>query len=154
MGGLALTVRTKEFRNILENEDICDSLREAKKVDVIVTSGTCWADEHSSFRKYMQKSETSFNILNRQNCVGDMLWLPLGTEQPLSLETEIRAMTLFELNDLPDFIRRGKKVLLVLNPCFYCNQTKSSILKAVLNQKEHLITHLVADSRSVRNVLT
>jgi DNA-binding transcriptional regulator LsrR (DeoR family) len=146
-------VKTEEFRNILESEDICDSSRAAKKVDIIVTSGTCWGDEHSSFRKYMQKSETCFKILDRQNCVGDMLWLPLGNEQPLPLETEIRAMTLFELNDLPNFIRRGKKVLLVLSPCFYCNQTKSSILKAVLNQKEHLITHLVADSRTVRNVL-
>lgn len=146
-------VKTQEFHKILESEDIIDSSQAAKKVDIIVTSATCWGDEHSSFRKYMGKSENSFNILDRQNCVGDMLWLPLGNEQPLPIETDIRAMTLFELSDLPDFIRRGKKVLLVLSPCFYCNQTKSSILKAVLNQKEHLVTHLVADSRSVRNVL-
>lgn len=147
-------VETIEYAKIVNMEGIKESYQEAKKIDIIVTSATSWSDEHSTFQKYMQKSENCFNILKSQKCVGDMLWLPLGEENLIEVQTEIRAMTLFELNQLPGFIQKGKNVLLILGPCGQCNQTKAHVLKAILNQKKHLITHLVADSRSVRMALS
>lgn len=146
-------VETKEFAKIVNMEGIKESFKEARKIDIIVTSATCWTDEHSTFRKYMLKSADCTKILESHHCVGDMLWLPLGQDRPIDVQTEIRAMTLFELNQLPGFIQKGKNVLMVLGPCVNCSQTKGAILKAILNQKNHLITHLVADSRSVRKAL-
>jgi DNA-binding transcriptional regulator LsrR (DeoR family) len=146
-------VKTVEYKTLKGVQGIKESYDEAANIDIIVTSATNWNDEHSTFRKYMSKSPACYDILEKQDCVGDLLWLPLGIKEPISLTTDIRAMTLFELDQLSELRNQGKHILLVLGPCAHCNRTKSEILSAVLNQKKKLITHLVADSRSVREVL-
>jgi DNA-binding transcriptional regulator LsrR (DeoR family) len=104
-------------------------------------------------RKYMAKSDKSLKALQNAGCVGDMLWRPLGERGPIETESEIRAMTLVELSDLPKFIAGGKHVLLVLGPCVVCNRPKTEMLRAVLTMPPRLITHLVVDSRSAAGVL-
>jgi DNA-binding transcriptional regulator LsrR (DeoR family) len=146
-------VRSDQYATLREMEGIKESYREVSKIDIIVTSATNWSDEHSTFRNYMQKSRNCFDLLESHKCIGDMLWLPLGLREPISVQTAIRAMTLMELNKLPDFIAKGKSVLLVLGPCSKCNQTKAEVLKAILNQKKKLITDLVVDSRSAQDML-
>jgi hypothetical protein len=61
-------------------------------------------------------------------------------------------MTLLEPRDLLGFVRRDKTVILLLGPCGSCGRPKGDVLAAILSQK-NLITHLVADSRSVRQLL-
>jgi hypothetical protein len=62
-------------------------------------------------------------------------------------------MTLVELRELPPFMRKGKYVLLVVGPCAMCQRTKSQILSAILASKPRLISHLVVDTRSAKEVL-
>ena len=145
-------VESKEYHKLIKAYGFKESKKEAEKIDIIVTSATNWNDEHSSFRKYMNESPECFDTLERAKCVGDMLWHPLGEKKPVEAKTKIRAMTLYDLNDLPGFIKKDKNVLLVLGPCGSCNQTKTNVLKAILDQDNQLITHLVADSRSVREI--
>lgn len=145
-------VESKEYPKLIKAHGFKESKKEAENIDIIVTSATCWNDEHSTFRKYMNESPGCLNTLKREKCVGDMLWHPLGETKPVEARTKIRAMTLYDLNDLSDFVKKDKNVLLVLGPCAYCNQTKTSVLKAILDQDNQLITHLVVDSRSVRKI--
>jgi hypothetical protein len=66
---------------------------------------------------------------------------------------DMRAMTLMELSDLPGFISdKGKHVLLALGPCGVCKTPKGNILRAILDQDPHLISHLVVDSRTACEV--
>ena len=47
-----------------------------------------------------------------------------------------------------EFIERGKHVLLMLGPCGVCNRHKGRILKTILSQDLHLVSHVVVDSRT------
>ncbi len=145
-------VHTRQFAELQDLDGIRETYASSMDLDIIVTSGSCWSDPHSMLRKYMSRSEKSFVTLQRAGCIGDMLWRPISADGPISDETEIRAMTLLELTDLPAFIQQGKHVLLVLGPCMGCNQPKTRTLEAVTTMQPHLITHLVLDSRTARGL--
>lgn len=122
------------------------------EIDIIATSASLWSDHDSMLYKHMKASDTSFNALQDAGCIGDLLWRPIGSEGPIEITTEMRAMTLFELSELPELIRSGKHVLLVLGPCGGCNRPKGEILQAILDAEEPLISHLVVDTRSAREL--
>lgn len=146
-------VHAGEYNSLRHVEGIRESYERAKDLDIIVTSAADWSHEHNTFRKYMEHSPGCADILVKADCRGDMLWLPLGPNGPLQIQTEVRAMTLVELPQLPRFIKRGKYVLLVLGPCAICQETKSRILSAILNSRKQLISHLVVDTRSAKEAM-
>ncbi|MBP7053719.1 MAG: hypothetical protein KBE65_22135 [Phycisphaerae bacterium] len=146
-------VQASEYDALRNSEGIRESYEYAKDLDIIVTSAADWSDEHSTFRKYMEKSVGCSEMLVKAGCIGDMLWLPIGSRGPLEVPTRIRSMTLIELRELPLFIKRGKYVLLVIGPCAMCQRTKSRILSAILASRQRLISHLVVDTRSAKEAL-
>ena len=145
-------VKARQFASLKALDGICEACEATKDLDVVVTSASLWADEHSMLRKYMSKSDSAMEKLKGLGCIADMLWRPLSGSGPIEVETEIRAMTLLELSDLPHYIERGTHVLLVLGPCTGCGEPKARLLEAVLNMHPPLVTHLVVDSRSARGV--
>jgi DNA-binding transcriptional regulator LsrR (DeoR family) len=135
-------------------QGIAEAYEHARKLDVIVTSTSCWTDDHSMLRQYMKVVNESAAKLERAGCVGDMLWRPLGPDGPIELETGVRAFTILELRDVSRFIEDGHHVLLVAGPCARCHTPKSEIVKAILAQEHRLATHLAVDSRCARAVLS
>jgi len=144
-------VRTKQLSGLRDTAGIRESFDLAGQLEIVVTSGSLWP--HSMLRQYAEKSESSLTALEKAGCLGDMLWQPLGANGPISVNTEIRAMTLMELAELPPLLDRGGNVLLVLGPCGRCNKPKTAILRSVLNATPPLVTHLVVDSRVARTVV-
>jgi DNA-binding transcriptional regulator LsrR (DeoR family) len=64
-------------------------------------------------------------------------------------------MTILRLCELSKLIKKETKhVLLVAGPCHKCHKSKAKVVKAILDQHDHLITHLVTDSRCARQVLS
>jgi DNA-binding transcriptional regulator LsrR (DeoR family) len=141
-------VRTSSIADFMEIPELTEAYDEAGELDIIATSGADWEDEHSSLLNCMKRSESTLQTLRDAGTVGDMLWRPLGETAPVTIATEIRALTLVELGQLPEFIERGKHVLLMLGPCSVCNRHKGEILKTILSQDMHLVSHVVADSRT------
>ncbi|MCF7975754.1 MAG: hypothetical protein K9N55_18195 [Phycisphaerae bacterium] len=146
-------VQAEQYAMLRESDWFKDSYRHAHKLDIIVTSAANWSDKDSTFRKSMQRSPNAFNMLDQARCAGDMFWLPVGPDGPLEIDTEIRSMTLLELKEIADYVRKGKHVYLVLGPCAGCKQLKSEILSAILNSRRKLISHLISDTGTVREVL-
>lgn len=146
-------VRADEYDTLRNSEGIKESYDRAGDLDIIVTSAADWTDEHSNFRQYMEKSAGCAEMLVKGGCIGDMLWLPVGPHGPLQVQTRIRSMTLIELGELASFMKKGKHVLLVLGPCAMCRRTKSRVLSAILASEQRLISHLVVDTRSVKEAL-
>lgn len=149
------TVEAEYLPRLRQQKGIKEAFAKASELDVIVTavgsaSPPCG---HSMLLDYMKNSPPSLRKLKEAGYCGDMLWRPLGPDGPIEIETQIRAMTLIELSNLNKFIQQGKAVLLVLGPCRVCNRPRTAILELLLDLKEHLITHLVADSRSVAALL-
>jgi DNA-binding transcriptional regulator LsrR (DeoR family) len=135
--------------------DIRKAFERREEIDVLVTSaGGCWQLGHSALYKiYKTSAPKSLAELNKAGCIGDVMWRPFGSTGPLKVETERRALTLVELWDLPGFIKRRKRVILSMAPCGSCGRNKAEILGAILANTPPLITHLIADSGSVRPIL-
>lgn len=146
-------VKTAQLGNLKSLHAIGVAFGQSRELDIIVTSASLWSDEHSMLHKYMGRSESDLSKLETAGCIGDMLWRPIGEAGPIETKTDIRAMTLVELSDLPDSIKKGKHVVLVLGPCGGCHQPKTEMLKLMLKLDPPLITHLVVDSRSARDAL-
>ena len=133
-------------------EGIKEAFEQRDDIDVVVTSLGSWHG-HSMLQDLMHRSRAAVRTLERARILGDMMWRPIGEDGPIELQTPIRAMTLMELSDLSDLIcRRNGKVLLLAGPCF-CDKTKTRVLKSILDRKPPLVTHLVVDTRTARELV-
>jgi DNA-binding transcriptional regulator LsrR (DeoR family) len=132
---------------------IAEAFKGKEDLDIIVTSASA-ADSHGLFADYMTKAK-KLEALKARGYQGDMLWQALGPDGPIEPDTEMRAMTLVDLKELPQLIGRGKRVLLVLAPCYYCKKPKPELLRVILSQpkERQLITDLVVDSRTARGAI-
>ena len=128
---------------------IREAYQRAPEIDVVVTSTSCWTDEHSMLRHYMHLAGESVTELEKAGCLGDILWQPIGANGPFELNSRIRAMTILKLCELSKLIADKKHVLLVAGACHRCNRPKTQVVKAILDQQDHLITHLVTNSLCV-----
>ena len=131
---------------------ITEAYQRAPEIDVIVTSTSCWTDEHSMLRHYMDLAGEPVSELEEAGCLGDILWQPIGADGPFELGAPIRAMTIMKLCELKKLIADKKHVLLVAGPCHRCKRSKTKVVRAILDQQDHLITHLVTDSQCVRQM--
>jgi DNA-binding transcriptional regulator LsrR (DeoR family) len=146
-------VKTESIPAYTDLNEINNAFKRANDLDIIVTSGADWNDPHSSLRKSMERSSSTMETLKDAGIVCDMLWRPLGPKAPITTATKFRALTVVELDDLPTFISKGKHVLLMLGPCSQCDRHKGPVLQTILGQTQHLVTHVVADSRSAGYVV-
>lgn len=147
-------VRSEDIPKLKESREIEEAYTAAAQLDIIVTSGSDWDDEHSSLRVVcMERSPATVQLIRDLGGEVDVMWRPLGKNGPITDATEIRALTLMELTDLPRFIERGGSVLLMLGPCGMCKRSKVKVLHTTLTQQLRLVTHVVVDSRTAAHFL-
>jgi DNA-binding transcriptional regulator LsrR (DeoR family) len=94
----------------------------------------------------------SVDDLERAGCKGDILWQPIGADGPSEPNSKIRAMTVMKLEQVSELVTQNKQVLLVAGPCHKCHTPKTNVVKAILDQRARLITHLVTDSLCARAI--
>lgn len=142
-------VRSHEMGEMQKFKGIREAFQKAGEIDIIVTSCSEWECRHSGlYNMYSQDAAETLRELQASRCIGDMMWRPLSQDGPIEIEVEIRVMTLMELSHLPELVAKGKHVVLLTAPCRTCGRPKSGILRAILNMRPHVVTHLVADSRT------
>ena len=132
-------------------DDPCREAFERKhEIDIIITSGSSWTDsDHSQLKQVMSdRDKVRCEELVEDGCVADMLWQPLTKSRPIPNNAKVRPVTLLDLEEIPEVIRKGTDVLLALGPCGHCRTPREDVLDTVLNLDEKIITHLVVDSRS------
>lgn len=149
-------VQPGQMDDVLQLPGVKEAYQSIEQLDLIVTSAAVMTDEHGMlYRYYDRNSPETVTLLQRDGCVGDMLWWPLARHGPLDpSQYPYRSLTLIDLTKLPDYIRRGTQVLLVLGPCGACNTLKTDILDTILHLDDHLITHVVVDSRTMRELFS
>jgi DNA-binding transcriptional regulator LsrR (DeoR family) len=147
-------VKSADLHKILRQRDIEIASTWAKKLDVVVTSGSDWGDPDSLLAREMRTSDVeSYEKLQRLGVEGDVMWRPLSASCPIDAETVLRALTMKELTDLPAFIRGGGSVLLMMGPCAGCARPKGRITKIILDLPESIVTHVVLDSRTAAQMM-
>lgn len=144
------------YQSFFEQDDIKLAKDWANYLDVVVTSGADWKDDDSLLSKRMkERDEKGWNRLRKLGVEGDVMWRPLAAGGPVDDETGLRALTMKELRDLPDFIENKKgSVLLMMGPCAGCQQHKGRFTKIVLDLPDPILTHVCLDSRSAAHIVT
>ncbi len=148
-------VEPGELARLQQLGDIREAYESAGDLDVIVTSASHWSDPDSMLHQYMSRQPEALQALSEAGARGDMLWQPISLDGPVPLTEDvcIRPMTLVALADLPQFIRRGARVLLTLGPCGKCGRPKDGVLEMILRMKPHLVTDLIVDSSTAERVI-
>jgi DNA-binding transcriptional regulator LsrR (DeoR family) len=144
---------TTQEREILRNiKPIEDAIALKEKLDIIITSGGGhWKRRHSGLSNAYK--EYASNVAAR-DWIGDIMWQPIAKDGPADLTgIDRRAFTLMDLGELAGFIRRGKRVMLLLGPCGGCGHPKTDVLRAILDCKVRMITDLLVDSRTAKELL-
>jgi hypothetical protein len=142
----------REYADLMDREEIRDAHRRVDELDIVVATGAD-CPEDSTLRRRMQRSPVSSQALDERGWVGDVLWRPVAATRPIEVQTELRAMTLIGLPRLAALCAGGTQVVLLLGPCPDCRATKHRIMRAVLDQDERLISHLVVDSRTAAQLI-
>ena len=149
-------VGVETVKLLRQTEGIRESFERREKLSVLVTSaGGHWRDGCSRLHElYKVRGQgTTLTQLDQAHCIGDLMWCPMGPDGPIVLDKGVRALTLFDLTELPPLIRQGMRVMLVLGPCQTCRRPKSELLGALLRARPRLLSHLVCDSFTLRAVL-
>jgi len=139
----------------INDKDSADDKSAAANLDIVLTSATSIVDEHSIFCKERFASVRS-RLVDVDRCRGDILWSPLGPLEPIAMDAPHyaeRPRALIKLTEVPVLIRSGRQVVLTIGPCGKCGRFKSDILEVILAQREHVVTHVVADRESVAALL-
>jgi hypothetical protein len=144
-----------EYREFKKSVVVHEAFQEARKIDIVVTSLAQADDEHGMLSEFLRMYRGEASALREAGHVGDIQWQPYSKERPLSVDTGVRAVTLF---DLPGLVRlasrHDKRVILVAGPCHGCGRTKDKALRPILTQPSlRACTHLVTDTRTARAVL-
>lgn len=157
--GIVKSSRRNELKTF---EGTKDAFEAAQDLNIIVTSGGRLDDEHGMLSAYLDRCGSTVQKagmreqLRANRVVGDLMWQPITVDGPFSMQSngfEYCPNALVDLDELPGFIDRGVRVLLVLGACGACGQPKGALLDAILGSPVPLVTDLVSDSPNVYELL-
>jgi len=156
-------VDNADYEKLQKNPGIRQSFERKGEIDIIVTSLAAADHEHGLLVQYLSHLvEQEFmepNLLEtmrKAGWIGDVQFQPYSKDGPLHNVCPVRAVTLFELEELVELVKanNGKYVVLVAGPCGECGATKKNALRPLIaNDNLRLWTHLVLDARTARELL-
>lgn len=160
----ATVVDNDDYENLKANPGVRFSFEQKGDIDIIVTSLAAADHEHGLLVQYLthlvdQKlmPPDLLETMRAAGWVGDVQFQPYSVDGPLPDVCPVRAVTLFELDELVELARdpdNGKYVVLVAGPCGECGASKKRALRPLLaNDKLRLWTHLVTDARTAKELL-
>jgi hypothetical protein len=160
----ATVVGRDDYEKQKENPAVRYSFEQRDKIDIIVTSLASASHVHGLLGHYLehlvQQNLLPADTLHRMSnagWIGDVQFRPYSAQGPLQDVCPVRAVTLFELDELVDLakdVKNGRYVVLVAGPCGECGESKKLALRPLLdNPKLRLWTHLVTDALTAKELL-
>jgi hypothetical protein len=147
-------VANDEYQRVKAGPGVRKSLELAGQVDIVITSLAAAADPDGMLGQYLdhmaQQREIAPDAVGRMKdagWVGDVQFQPYSCDGPILDECPVRAVTLFEFNDLVELSRtEGKYVVLLGGPCGECGRLKTDALVPLLTRANLRVwTHLIID---------
>ena len=107
------------------------------------------------FMSLVAKKSRLVSDLRRSGWIGDVIYRPYSGTEPIVTREGIRAVSLFELEDLIALVHKpNKHVVLVAGPCGICNETKGAALLPLLREAGlKLWTHVLMDLTTAQSLL-
>lgn len=155
-------VDNDSYEKHIQNPGIRLPFERRDEIDIVVTSLAAADHEHGLLVRYLthlvEQNLLDKNLLQEMldaGWVGDVQFRPYTIDGPLTKGCPVRAVTLFELDELVTLAKSGNKhVVLVAGPCGECGALKTDALRPLLaNEKLRLWSHLVTDAGTARMLL-
>ncbi|NLX99329.1 MAG: hypothetical protein GXY83_24595 [Rhodopirellula sp.] len=160
----AETVVTKsDYQRVKRSLGVKKSFERADEIDIVITSLASEEDEHGMLGQFLasliDEGELDRGALDEMRAagwVGDVQFRPYSAATALADECPVRAVTLFEISELVERVKRNDRyVVLLAGPCAECGRTKTKALVPLLTQENLLLwTHLVTDVPTARELLS
>jgi hypothetical protein len=149
----------EDYERVKKSPGVRRSFERRSEIDIIVTSLAAAHHEHGLLVKFLShlieeevlKADV-FDKMDAAGWMGDVQFRPYTESGPLIEECPVRAVTLFELDEMVEFARAdGKYLVLLAGPCGECGAPKVEALRPlVANPHLRLWTHLVTDVQTAQ----
>jgi DNA-binding transcriptional regulator LsrR (DeoR family) len=151
-------VEVERYEHVKTLPGVEESFRKASQIDIVATSLASASDKHGELNRFMnlgEKSNGNVKELKKRGWVGDVSYRPYSKTEPITAAGRIRAVSLFELEDLVDLAQKpNKHVVLVVAPCGICNESKAEALEPLLKESNlRLWSHLLMDMTTAQDLL-
>ena len=157
-------VEANEYEKTIKGQGVKESFLRAKDIDIVVTSMASALDKHGELNQFINIEEEGQKNrglaalkkdLKKAAWVGDVSYRPYSNSDPIATTHGIRAVSLFELQDLVELAAQPKKyVILVAAPCGVCKKSKGTALQPLLASRNlKLWTHLYIDLTTAQSLL-
>jgi len=144
------------YEDVKTQPGVRESFEHAREVDIVVTSLASAADEHGALNRFLRLwRNEALGDLRRQGWIGDVQYLPYSRQGPITVQGGVRAVTLFELDELVAMVKAGEKyVVLVGGPCGECGAPKTEALRPLLEEPHLRVwSHLVLDAGTAEQLV-
>ena len=127
-------VPRRDYASLRKSPGVKESFDRAAQIDIVLTSVGSPSHGHGDFYRFMEMgSPKGLKALKDADWVGDVQYRPYSAKGPLLFDTEVRAVTLFEIRDLVELAARpDKHVVLVAGPCSVCRKTRADAVRPLL----------------------
>ena len=149
-------VPQKAFRDIQQRAGVKEAFAARESIDIVVTSMGDVQDVDDLLSMFLQQSGEDLGRLRAGGWVGNVQYRPYSLRGPVKEKPgELRAVTLFELEDLVRIAgQKNKQVILMARQCGICARTRAEALRPLLTNAElKVFSTLVLDAATARELL-
>ena len=156
-------VWNEDYERIKKNPGTRRAFERKNEIDIFITSLAAAHHEHGLLEQFLARlmeekllERETLDNMYKAGWVGDVQFCPYSNDGPLHDICPVRAVTLFEIEELVKFSQQpGKYVVLTAGPCGECGASKSNALIPLLkNDQLNLWTHLVTDTQTARKIMS
>jgi DNA-binding transcriptional regulator LsrR (DeoR family) len=146
----------KDFEAVKRRAGVKEAFAARDSIDLIVTSMGDIRDDDDLLSMFLQQSGQNLDRLRAAGWVGNVQYRPYTSTGPVKEKpTDLRAVTLFELEDLVRIAsQKNKHVVLIARQCGICGRTRAEALQPLLTHPQlKVFSTLVLDAATARELL-
>jgi hypothetical protein len=151
-------VTCKDWDRMRNDIGVKEAFEKKPMLQVVITALAAQKDEDGELNRLLDTDvgrETRSQLDSEEGRVGDVLYRPFTRRHPIVQKSGIRAVSLFELDELVQFAaHEDKAVILVAGPCGKCHESRSDALLPLLVEPAlDVWSHLVTDDITAQRCL-
>ena len=148
----------RRIKDVLKSAGVKDAYAERDRIHMIITSMGDMCDQDDLLRIFLEDSGRDVDrLVDEEGWIGNVQYRPYTAKGPVREKgDELRAVTLFELDDLANRVGRDdRSVILIARQCGKCKRTRAKALEPLLevNSGLRVFSDLIMDAATCLELL-
>ncbi len=150
-------VKQGQYKEVMKDPGVMESFSRSRDIDIVITSLASAQDPDGELTHFLKvgQADQFVGTLKKRGWLGDVLYRPFNSTEPITIERGERAVSIFELDDLVQLAAKpNKHVVLIGAPCNRCGRPKGDAMKPLFREKKlRLWSHVVMDMEAAQILL-